>query len=79
MLGCTVLSSLISPSEHTASSHTSTVKCGCFNHRRESLILLRNHREPIAFRPELVPEALGDAQYNFQLLSYEALRDTSQF
>ena len=43
MLGCTVLSSLISPSEHTASSHTSTVKCGCFNHRRESLILLLQH------------------------------------
>ena len=42
-LSCTVLSSLISPSEHTASSHTSTVKCGCFNHWRESLILLLQH------------------------------------
>ena len=32
VLCCTALSSLTSPSEHTASSHTSKVKCGCFNH-----------------------------------------------
>lgn len=32
VLRCTVLSSLMSPPKHTASSHTSKVKCGCFNH-----------------------------------------------
>lgn len=39
----TALSSPMSPSEHTASSLTSKVKCGCFNHWRESLILLLQH------------------------------------